>query len=300
MGTGNPTLHSEAVQPETTENTIGRRDGGGPGCFVIRLKFGWSLTLKFTTLKPGDRVFVRSVTKNGYELFNKAAVEQWNITRNNNPFIIVLVKSDYFTQLKNNLKETSVSSYKAKYDQAKADLAKQQIEGKLNEEEYQKKLNDIEDQLDNQLRNIDSYIDVFARFDLSELSEEEERIIEMVQNGQIDEAVKAYDKLKIIEKYESAIESRDKLSEHIDQAVTERDRQQQMADSIFAIMQRQHVTLTEMAQHMKWEEITDAKKYRQFVKSALDTFEILYTQDPDRYRNDLDLIKKEWVRVTDQ
>ncbi len=259
-----------------------------------------TLILKFTTLKPGDRVTLRRVAKSGYEIFNKTAVEQWNISRNNTPFVIVLVKSEYFAQLKNNLKQTSVSSYKAKYEQAKASLAKQQKEGKLKEEEYRKKLYDLEEQYDNQLKNIDSYIDVFARFDLSELSEEEERIIEMVHNGQIDEAVKAYDKLKIIEKYESAIESRDKLSKHIGQAMEERDRQQLMADSIFAIMQRQNVTLTEMTLQLKKEEMADKKKYRQFLKSALDTFETLYDKDPDRYRESLDLIRKEWERVNNE
>ena len=259
-----------------------------------------TLTLKFATLKPGDKVTLRRVTKNGYEIFNKTAVDQWNISRNNTPFVIVLVKSEYFSQLKNSLKQTSVSSYKAKYDQAKANLAKQQKEGKLKSEEFKKKLNDLEEQYDNQLKNIDSYIDVFARFDLSELSEEEERIIEMVHNGQIDEAVKAYDKLKIIEKYESAIKNKDKLSQHIDQAVAERDRQQLMADSILAIMQRQHVTLTEMALQMKREEMTDTEKYRQFLKSALDTFETLHAKDPERYQEDLDLIRKEWERVNNE
>lgn len=258
------------------------------------------LTLKFATLKPGDSVTLRRATKNGYEIFNKADVGHWNISRNNTPFVIVLVKSDYFEQLKKSLKQTSVSSYKAKYEKAKADLARRQKEGRLKEQEYSQKLIDLENQYDNQLKNIDSYIDVFARFDLSELSEEEERIIEMVHNGQIDEAVKAYDDLKIIDKYESAIESRDNLSTHIGQATAERDRQQQMADSILAIMQRQHVTLTEMTLQLKKEEITDAKKYRQLLKSVLDTFETLYAKEPDRYRQDLELIRKEWERVTNE
>ena len=82
------------------------------------------LTLNFATLKPGDRVPFRSATKAGYEIFNKAAVESWNISRDKTPFVIVLVRSDYFTQLKQNLKQTSVTSYKTKYEKAKADLAK--------------------------------------------------------------------------------------------------------------------------------------------------------------------------------
>lgn len=256
------------------------------------------LTLRFRTLKPGDHVTVYSITKSGYEVFNTDAVEQWNIARDNTPFLIVLVKSDYFARLKQSLKETSVSSYESKYKQAKAELDKLQKEGKMKAEEYDKKLTELEDRYENQLSNIDSYIDVFARFDLSEMSAEEERIIEMVHNGQIDEAVKEYDKLKIIERYEAAVDNRDRLSRHIDQAITERDRQQQMADSIMAIMQRQQVTLTEMAAQLKREDMTDPEKYRQFVKSALETIEILYASDPDRYRADLDMLREEWERIT--
>lgn len=257
------------------------------------------LTLTFRTLKPGDRVNLISAKKTGFEIFNKSSVEQWNISRNNTPFTIVLVKSDYFAQLKNSLKETSVSSYKTKYEQAKAKLAKQQKEGDLKAEEYRKKLSELEDQYDNQLKNIDSYIDVFARFDLSELSEEEARIIEMVHNGQIDEAVKEYDKLNIIEKYETTIGKKQKLTQHIEQAAAERELQQQIADSILSMMQRQHVKLAEMSLQMKREEMADSEKYRHFVKSALDTFEVLYEKAPDRYQQDLNLLKEEWKRLTE-
>ena len=71
-------------------------------------------TLKFATLKPGDRVPFRSAIKSGYELMNKMAVEQWNIARDQHPFEIVLVQSSYFTQLKSNIKQTSVDSYHKK------------------------------------------------------------------------------------------------------------------------------------------------------------------------------------------
>ena len=157
----------------------------------------------------------------------------------------------------------------------------------------------MEDQYDNQLKNIDSYIDVFARFDLSELSEEEARIIEMVHNGQIDEAVKEYDKLNIIEKYETTIGKKQKLTQHIEQAAAERELQQQIADSILSMMQRQHVKLAEMSLQMKREEMADSEKYRHFVKSALDTFEVLYEKAPDRYQQDLNLLKEEWKRLTE-
>lgn len=38
-----------------------------------------AFALDFPTLKAGDRVAVRRIEKPGYEIFNKEAVEQWNI-----------------------------------------------------------------------------------------------------------------------------------------------------------------------------------------------------------------------------
>ena len=40
-----------------------------------------AVTLQFATLKAGDRVPFRAATKAGFELMNKTAVEQWNISR---------------------------------------------------------------------------------------------------------------------------------------------------------------------------------------------------------------------------
>lgn len=43
-----------------------------------------AFSLRFLTLKPGEKVNVRRIEKLGYEIFNKEAVEQWNINPNLN------------------------------------------------------------------------------------------------------------------------------------------------------------------------------------------------------------------------
>lgn len=90
-----------------------------------------AVTLQFATLKPGDHVTVRRIMKAGFEIFNKAAVDQWNISRNQHRFEIVLVQSAYFAELKSNLTQSSTDNYKKKYEQAKAELAQLQKAGKL-------------------------------------------------------------------------------------------------------------------------------------------------------------------------
>ena len=202
-----------------------------------------AVTLKFATLKPGDRVPFRAATKAGFELMNKTAVEQWNISRDQKPFEIVLIQSAYFTQLKGNLKQSSVDSYHKKYEQTLAELERQKKEGKLKEQEYYNKLNELEDRYDSQLKNLDAYVDQFARIDLSELSEQEQQFIELAHAGRLDEAAEAYNALNAAGKYITAVENVRKLNEDIAKLEDEKAQQQEAAKSFYAMLQRQVNTL---------------------------------------------------------
>ena len=202
-----------------------------------------AVTLQFATLKAGDRVPFRSATKAGFELMNKTAVEQWNISRDQKPFEIVLIQSAYFTQLKGKLKQSSVDSYHEKYEKARADLEKLQKEGKLKEQEYYDKLNELEDRYDSQLKNLDAYVDQFARIDLSELSEQEQQFIELAHAGRLDEAAEAYNTLNAAGKYITAVENVRRLNEDIAKLEDEKAQQQEAAKTFFAMLERQVNTL---------------------------------------------------------
>ena len=202
-----------------------------------------AVTLQFATLKPGDRVPFRSATKAGYELMNRTSVEQWNISRDQKPFEIVLIQSAYFTQLKGKLKQSSVDSYHEKYEKARAELEKLQKEGKLKEQEYYDKLNELEDRYDNQLKNLDAYVDQFARIDLSELSEQEQQFVELAHAGRLDEAAEAYNSLNAAGKYITAVENVRKLNEDIAKLEDEKAQQKEAAKTFFAMLQRQVNTL---------------------------------------------------------
>lgn len=158
------------------------------------------ITLTFRTLKPGDHINLIHAKKAGYEIMNKGAVEQWNISRDGTPFTIVMVRSDYFAQLKGKLTNACTENYKAKYEKAVRELEKQKKENKLKEAEYNHKYDSLEANYQNQLNNLENRIDHFARIDLSEVSIEEQRIFEMVEEGKLDEAVKAYEDMGILSK----------------------------------------------------------------------------------------------------
>ena len=201
-----------------------------------------SVTLKFTTLKPGDRITVRRIIKPGYEIFNKAAIDQWTITRGATSEI-VLVQSAYFAQLKSKLTQSSTDNYKKKYEQEKAEKERLLKAGKLKDEEYRRQLNDLEDQYDNALKNLDNYIDQFARIDLSEVSAEEQRILDMVEEGKIDEAVKAYEALDISGKLRQARQNVKAIDEGIEKLEDKRNQELQAIADLKERQKREIATL---------------------------------------------------------
>ena len=136
--------------------------------------------LEFRTFKPGQRVNVRRIEKNGYEIFNKEALEQWNINPDE-PFTIVMVKSALFKEIRDNYNRVSSKSYAEQYEKEKAALDKERLEGRLSEEKHKTELARLSEWYDAQLENLDNYIDRFARIDLAELDKNELTIIELVR-----------------------------------------------------------------------------------------------------------------------
>lgn len=162
------------------------------------------MTLQFRTLKAGDQVQVRRVDLTGYEIFNSDAVEQWTISPQNT-FNLVLCRSDRFKQLRDNYMRISSASYERQYKQDQARLAALRKENKLQEEAYQQQLVDLENNYYEQLDNLENYVDRFTRIDLSELSTQEQHLIELVQEGKIDEAIQLYESADYLSQYNAQV-----------------------------------------------------------------------------------------------
>lgn len=195
-------LQAVEVNIRSAQSTVSAADG--------------SFQLTFLSLKPGDRITVREIKKQGYEIFNKDAVDQWNI----NPdatFEIVLCRSDKFKQLCDKYYCNASANYKIQYDREVAQINKLKAENKIKQKEFQQRLSEIREIYDRQLDNLDVYVDRFARIDLSELSAAEQEIIELVQEGKFDEAIARYDDLKLVDKYLDGLNQTTKISESVAQ-----------------------------------------------------------------------------------
>ena len=232
-------------------------------------------TLVFNTLKPGDQVLNVSAMKPGFEIFNKSSVEQWNISRGNATFTLVLVKSDEFAQLVGKLTQTSKNTYQAKYEEKVRELEQLKEDGKLKEEEFNKKYDELDEKYREQLKNLDNYIDQFARIDLSEVSAEEQRILDMVQEGKIQEAVLVYDSLELGKKLTSETSDYLELSRVIKTTEELRSQKRANIDALYESIYRQVST---MVLADKYEEATNV------LLSALNDFSKLFDEDPETNR----------------
>ena len=156
--------------------------------------------LDFPTLKAGEKVSVRRIEKPGYEVFNKEAVEQWNINPSQ-PFTVVMCRSDRFKRIRDGYERAASASYERQFRKEKSALEKERAAGKLREEEYEKELRTLQESYDSQLDKLENYVDRFARIDLSELSVEEQVVLDLVAEGKIEEAIRKYDELDFTGKY---------------------------------------------------------------------------------------------------
>ena len=202
-----------------------------------------SFLLQFRTLKPGDKVNVRRIEKIGYEIFNKEALEQWFISRDNHPFTIVMCKSDRFKRIRDAYSQVSSESYEKQLKKEMARLDAERQAGKLKEAEYETALKKLNDEYDQQLENLDNYVDRFARIDLSELSAVEAEIIELVQNGNIDEAIRRYEQQNLEEKYKEQVAVGQKAQVGIDALTIVRNQSHTSRDSLFASILRKNEML---------------------------------------------------------
>jgi len=201
-----------------------------------------NFALNFLTLKPGEKINVRRIEKLGYEIFNKEAIEQWNLNPKN-PFIIVMCKSDKFKRIRDNYERVSSASYAKQMKKEEAALAKLKKDGKLKEAEYQKQLLELRENYENQLDNLDNYIDRFSRIDLSELSAIEQEIIDLVQQGRIEEAIAKYEEQNYVDKYSREVSQIKEVSAAIERLENIKSSKMTVKDSILASIDRQIKTL---------------------------------------------------------
>lgn len=198
-----------------------------------------NFSLKFRTQKIGDRVQYRRIEKLNYEIFNKEALDQWYISSHEKPFVVVMCESSKFKRIRDHYNEIASVSY-SKQLKKEVQKLKQDLEtGEIQEEEYRHKLKDIQLYYEEQLENIDTYLDRFTRIDLSELSKDEQEVIRKVNIGDIDSAIEFYEKKDFLSAFHKECNDIKELKHTKNVLLEAKEEKNKQRDSIYASILRQ-------------------------------------------------------------
>lgn len=197
--------------------------------------------LRFRTLHAGDKVSIRRIEKSGYELFNSMATDQWTVSTNR-PFQLVLCRSDKFKALRDQYSRVASDSYAKQYKAEMARLASERKKTKMLEETYQQKLLDLENQYQQQLEDLENYVDQFARIDLSELNSQQQELIDLVQQGKIDEAIQKYESADYQAQYQKQSEEIAKIDRAQAQLAVIEAQKRSEREKVFQTISRQIAT----------------------------------------------------------
>lgn len=232
--------------------------------------------LNFLTLKPGEKVNVRKIEKLGYEVFNKEAIEQWNINPAN-PFVIVMCQAARFKKIRDNYERVSSESYAKQHKKDQEALAKLKEVGMIKEAEYQKRLGDLQEDYERQLDNLSNYVERFARIDLSELSQVEQEIIELVQKGKIEEAISKCEEQKNVEKYIAEVKKAKEIENASKLLEDKRTEVEQNCEHLLAFIKREI-------------QILSLKGGQENLRKISDKYESILNQDKSNLEIALDYI----------
>lgn len=188
--------------------------------------------LSFRTLHAGDAIRFRRIELSGYEVMNTEALEgalianQAVVDDEASLLTIVMCSSEELARLRDGYRTVAAQRYEQQLADAQRQVEQLQAEGKLQAEEYAKRMDELETRYEQQLETLDTYVDKFARIDLSELDDFEKEIIVLVQQGKFDEAIARYDDQHLTERLQKGVEEQRKLAsdvETVSKAITAKE-----------------------------------------------------------------------------
>lgn len=167
--------------------------------------------LNFRTLHEGDAISFRRIELAGYEIMNQEAVDVARVARAGETLTIIMASAEEMQKLRDGYRTVAAERYQQQYDQAQLQLKKLQEEGKIKQAEYDQQLDALEEKYESQLQTLDSYVDKFARIDLSDLDAFEQDIIALVQEGKFDEAIAKYEEQNLTARLQQTVQEQRQL-----------------------------------------------------------------------------------------
>ena len=248
---GSLLLHAQSVQ----QGKVLEYQGSAPktplagvsiaakGAAAVQSNAEGQFSLDLRTHHAGDAIQFRRVELNGYEVMNQEALEVARVARKSpsggdlEGLSIVMIKRETLKKLRDGYRSVAAQRYEQQLKASTEEIERLKKAGQLAEEQYNERMNALEEAYEDKLTKLETYIDKFARIDLSDLDQDELQIIDLVQAGNFDEALDLYDKQNLADRLRKSREDqqklvamRDQLSDAAQKKAMENERLRQSID----------------------------------------------------------------------
>lgn len=165
-----------------------------------------NFVLQLSTMKKGERIWVRRIVKQDYMIFNDQAVEQW--VTSDAPFQLVLCKSADFKRWVDQYYNLGLSSYKKKLEETRTQLKQLREAGQIMDEEYRRQLQEAQNLFEQELQQLDGIANKFARIDETQIDSIQQRALDLIRAGEFDEAISVLERQEYSRRLSEAVETR--------------------------------------------------------------------------------------------
>ena len=184
---------------------------------------GGTFTLKFSALGLGQKIsFSKQPYYQGMKVFNKQVVDNWYIVQGR--LVLVMCKYEEFELAKNNYyaqgKASVEKKFKAKIEALSKEVQRLRKENKDCAEQMQE-LQDLNEEYERIMDDLRNSADAMARIDQSELDAEMQEILDLYEQGEVDEAMRKLNSMELDKKFVETLERKQYHEREL--AIAERD-----------------------------------------------------------------------------
>ena len=161
-----------------------------------------TFTIEFQDFGAGKKLaFEKHPFSQGLMVLNKKEVDEWS-TFEGRLKLIMCNKKD-FDVCKQNYYNVGLQSVTQRYERKIAALKKESAD-------YQQRLQELEEERDRIMDNLRNSADAMARIDQSELDAAMQEVLDLYEQGTVDEAMKKLENMKLGEKFVQTLERKQK------------------------------------------------------------------------------------------
>ena len=145
-------------------------------------------SIPLAQLNNGDAFVISTVTLSGYELADKELIGRRIACSETVPIEILMVNREALQREKDRIAEKARQNVEIYYEKRVAEFEEQLRQGKIKQDDYQQRIDELEQKYEQFEPLLELMADKYARTDISRLSGIDMQINAAIENGDLDEA----------------------------------------------------------------------------------------------------------------